>query len=155
MKDILLPVALVLIVVAAIWYYVSLGSQREASARALSASAAEAAATPPAPRKKTPPARHVPKPEPVAEAAVVNPDPVVEVVKTAAPAPKPVPIPTGTLNDVKPGMQATQVVDLLGEPKLTAVTTKKGILFETYVYAHAPGDRVWMVCLRGGRVEKR
>lgn len=83
---------------------------------------------------------------------MVNPAPVVEVVKPAAPAP--IPIPTGTLNDVKPGMQATQVVELLGEPKLTAVTTEKGILLETYVY-HEPGDRVWMGPPARRRVETR
>jgi hypothetical protein len=158
MKDTLLPVAVVIALVAGIWYYINVRAQHDAIARAFSADQGAAA---PSVKKKAPTIPHTPKPGRVAEAspgpvpvAEAEPTPKSVFIEVAKPALPPNPVPTGTLGDVKLGMDATQVVELLGEPKLTAVTTEGGILFETYVYAHAP-DRVWLIQLRAGRVEAR
>jgi hypothetical protein len=150
MKDALLPLAFVIIMGAGIWYYISVSAQRDANARALGAASAEQAA-PAVPVKKPAPAiRRVTKPEPVAEVAPPPESVPVEIAKLSR---APQPVPSGTLSDIKPGMEASQVVDLLGEPKLTTMTADRGGLLETYVYK--PGDRILMIRLRGGRVEAR
>lgn len=161
MKDTLLPVVVVIALVAGIWYYINVRAQHDASARALSAAAADQGAAVRSVKKKASTISHTPNPGSGAEAtpgpvpvAEAEPTPKSFFVEVARPAPPPNPVPTSTLGDVKLGMDATQVVELLGEPKLTAVTTEGGILFETYVYARGP-DRVWMIQLRAGRVEAR
>ena len=152
MKDILLPLVLITAAIGGTWYYVSVTTKRDANARALSSAPADPPAVT-APQKKHAPIHKAVKPEPVEEAETVAAPPRSEEIVRPVRVPKPVP--TGTLSEIKPGMMATQVVDLLGEPKLTAVTIERGTLLETYVYDREPGDGVWLIHLRGGRVDKR
>ena len=49
-------------------------------------------------------------------------------------------------------MNATRVVELLGEPDLSALTINRGKLFETYVYKEKPGRKLAFIRLEGGRV---
>lgn len=152
MKDVLLPLALITAAIGGIWYYVSVTTKRDASARAFSSAPADLPAVT-ATQKKQAPIHKAVKREPVEQAeTVAAPQRPLEI---ARPVRVPEPIPTGTLSEIKPGMRATQVVDLLGQPKLTAVTIERGTLLETYVYDREPGDGVWLIHLRGGRVDAR
>lgn len=148
MRDILLAVAFIIALVVGIWYFLSVSGTRDANANPSSGSTVTAPVPPPAVKKTPANVRRMPKLKGPAEAA-----PISTPVYVAKPAPPMTPIQTGTVSDVKTGMEASQVVELLGEPRLTALTTEKGSLVETYVYSRKPGDRVWMIRLRGGRVE--
>lgn len=154
MKDTVLPVGfIVAALVAGTWYYMSMSAQRDANARAFSVSAA-ANAAPPAVKKAPPVIRRILKPGPVPEVAS-DPNPVPVEVAKSAPEPLARRVHMGSLSDIKPGMEADTVIDLLGEPDLTAVTTDRGSLLATYVYGRDFGRRILMIHLRGGRVEFR
>jgi hypothetical protein len=150
MKDALLPIALVVALVAGLWYYFSIGSKNHTEA-AYNPLPADTRAAPPAVKKTPPTVRRAPKPEPAAaiEEPVVRPA-RLEIAKATPPVPKPVP--ASSVNAVKTGMNSSQVIDLLGEPKLTAITVDKGTLLETYIYERKPPNDVWMIYLRGGLV---
>jgi hypothetical protein len=47
------------------------------------------------------------------------------------------------------GMDTTRVVELLGEPDLTALKIDRGNLFETYVYKKKPGQDLAFIRLEG------
>ena len=53
---------------------------------------------------------------------------------------------------MNPGMEVSKVVELLGEPDLTALKIDRGNLLETYVYKKKTSQNVAFIRLEGGRV---
>ena len=147
MRDFLLPLILIVVVVAGVWIYFEASSPHAGPVVAAPVSAESVA---PAPPPKAPPPKRV-----IARSApeVVAPPPPAPVVeKPAAPPPPPPPIPTGTPQQVNPGMEVSKVVELLGQPDLTALAIRRGNLSETYIYRQRPGQNLAMIRLEGGRV---
>ncbi|SRR5579863_146157 len=146
MRDFLIPLVLILVVVAGVYIYFQATAVHGGAVVATSPASTESA-TPEPPKA----AAH-PKP---AIAKVVEqpaPTPVQVEEKPAAPPPPPKPIPTGTPDQVNPGMEATKVVELLGEPDLTALKIDRGNLLETYVYKKKTSQNVAFIRLESGRV---
>jgi hypothetical protein len=148
MRDFLLPLVLIVVVVAGVWIYFQASSPHAGPVVAAPVSAESVA---PAPPPKAPPPKRViarSVPEVVAPAA---PAPVVE--KPAAPPPPPPrPIPTGTPQEVNTGMEVSKVVELLGEPDLTALAIRRGNLSQTYIYKEKSSQNLAFIRLEGGRV---
>lgn len=146
MRDFLIPLVLILVVVAGVWIYFTQTATHGGPVVATEpVSAATAAPEPPKP---------APRPKPVIAKAVEPPAPAPVQVeeKPAAPPPPPKPVPTGTPDQVNPGMEATKVVELLGEPDLTALKINRGNLLETYVYKKKRSPDVAFIRLEDGRV---
>ena len=148
MRDFLLPLVLIVVVVAGVWIYFQASSQHAGPVVATAPIATDIA--PPPPPKVVPsPKRTIARsaPEVVAPPA---PAPVVE--KPVAPPPPPRPIPTGTPQEVNPGMEVSKVVELLGEPDLTALAIRRGNLSQTYIYKEKSSQNLAFIRLEGGRV---
>ena len=147
MRDFLLPLILIVVVVAGVWIYFEASSPHAGPVVAAPVSTESVA---PAPPPKAPPPKRV-----IARSApevVAPPAPAPVEVKPAAPPPPPRPIPTGTPQQVNPGMEVSKVVELLGEPDLTALAIRRGNLSETYIYRQRPGQSIALIRLEGARV---
>ena len=150
MRDFLLPLVLILVVVAGVWIYF----------RATATHGGPVLVNAPIPTESVAPAppKVAPHPKPAiardSARAVAPPAsaPAQVEERPASPPPPPRPIPTGTPEQVNVGMDATRVVELLGEPDLTALKIDRGNLFETYVYKKKPGQNLAFIRLEGGRV---
>jgi hypothetical protein len=142
MRDFFLPLVLILVVVAGVWIYFTETAVHGGPVVATAPGATES--VPPAPPKVAP------HPKPAIAKVVAPPAPVQE--QPATPPPPPRPIPTGTPEQVNPGMDATRVVELLGEPDLTALKIDRGNLSETYVYKKKSGQNLAFIRLEDGRV---
>ena len=153
MRDFLLPLVLILVVVAGVWVYFLVtathGGPVLANAPIPTGSVAPAppkVAPHPKPAIARDSARAVAPPAPA-------PTPVEAQVEERPASPPPLrPIPTGTPAEVNVGMDTKRVVELLGEPDLTALKIDRGNLFETYVYKKKPGQNLAFIRLEGGRV---
>ena len=149
MRDFLLPLVLIVVVVAGVWIYFQ-ASSPHAGPVVATAPISTDIAPPPPPKVAPSPKRTIARssPEVVAPAA---PAPVVE--KPAAPPPPPPrPIPTGTPQEVNTGMEVSKVVELLGEPDLTALAIRRGNLSQTYIYKEKSSQNLAFIRLEGGRV---
>jgi hypothetical protein len=149
MRDFLLPLILIVVVVAGVWIYFEVISPHAGPVVAAPV-AADTVVPPPPPKVVASPKRTIARsvPEVVAPPA---PAPV-EVKPAAPPPPPPRAIPTGTPQEVNPGMEVSKVVELLGEPDLTALAIRRGNLSETYIYRQRPGQNIAFIRLEGGRV---
>jgi hypothetical protein len=144
----LLPLVLILVVVAGVWVYFQATATHGGPVLTNAPIPTESVA--PAPPKVAP---H-PKPAIARESARVEapPAPVQVEERPATPPPPPRPIPTGTPEQVNVGMDVSKVVELLGEPDLTALKIDRGNLLETYVYKKKPGQNLAFIRLESGRV---
>jgi hypothetical protein len=82
---------------------------------------------------------------------VSQPEPVLTAHKAKVTPAPPVYNPA-KLENVKTGMAASRVTQLLGEPDLKTLTTDGGSLSETYFYAGKTYDEIGVVRLQDGRV---
>jgi hypothetical protein len=155
MKTVVLPIVLVAIAVSGGWYLWLQTTERAAGFTAPDATTTAQQSTPAAKSKAAPHRRGstaasapvLAEPQPVAS----QPEPVLEAQKTRlSPAP---PAYTATkLGDVKTGMVASRVTQLLGEPDLKTLTTNGGSLSEVYFYAGKSYEDIGVIRLRNGRV---
>jgi hypothetical protein len=151
MRDFLIPLVLIVVVVAGVWIYFQTAGAHVGPVLATAPSPADTP-TPVAPKKVEPHPKRVIAPDSSADAKIpVSAPPQVEA-KLSAPPPAPRPIPTGTVEQVNPGMEVSKVVELLGEPDLTALSIRRGSLSETYIYKKKPGQNLAFIRLEGGRV---
>jgi len=136
--------------VAGVWVYFQVTATHEGPVPANASIPTESVA--PAPPKVAP---HFAKPAiarySARTAAPPAPAPAQVEERPASPTP-PRSIPTGTPEQVNVGMDATRVVELLGQPDLRALKIDRGNLFETYVYKKNPGQNLAFIRLEGGRV---
>jgi len=151
MRDFLISLVLIVVVVAGVWIYFQTSSIHAGPVLATTTTPVEPA---PAVPKKV---EAHPKHEAARTAAIEAPSepapsPAHIEDKIAAPPPPPRPVPTGTPEQVNPGMEVTKVVELLGEPDLTALSIRRGSLSETYIYRNKPGQNLAFIRLEGGRV---
>jgi|SRR5579863_138771 len=151
MRDFLIPLVLIVVVIAGVWIYFQTSAAHAGPVIATTASPADTP-TPVAPKKAEPHPKHVIARDSSADATPSVAAPPQVEVKPAAPPPAPRPIPTGTLEQVNPGMEVSKVVELLGEPDLTALSIRRGSLSETYIYKKRPGQNLAFIRLEGGRV---
>jgi hypothetical protein len=150
-RDFLIPLVLIVVVIAGVWIYFQTTGAHVGPVLATAPSPADTP-TPVAPKKVEPHPKRVTARDTSAEATPsVSAPPLVEA-KLAAPPRAPRPIPTGTLEQVNPGMEVSKVVELLGEPDLTALSIRRGSLSETYIYKKKPGQNLAFIRLEGGRV---
>jgi hypothetical protein len=150
MRDFLIPLVLIVVVIAGVWIYFQTAGAHVGPVLATAPSPADTP-TPVAPKKVEHPKRVIAR-DSTADAKIpVSVPPQVEA-KLAAPPKAPRPIPTGTLEQVNPGMEVSKVVELLGEPDLTALSIRRGSLSETYIYKKKPGQNLAFIRLEGGRV---
>jgi hypothetical protein len=152
MRDFLIPLVLIVVVIAGVWiYFLTFGAH--AGPVLATTSSPTDTPTPVAPKKVEPHPKRVLARESSTNAtpSVLSAPPQVEA-KLAAPPKAPRPIPTGTLEQVNPGMEVSKVVELLGEPDLTALSIRRGSLSETYIYKKRPGQNLAFIRLEGGRV---
>jgi hypothetical protein len=81
------------------------------------------------------------------------PDVSANPLRPSAPIEKPIPpADSQKLKEVTPGMSAGNVVNLLGQPVLTAMTTEKGSVKEVYVYPRRSGEPFAVIRLLDGKV---
>jgi len=149
MRDFLLPLVLILVVVVGVWVYFQVTATHGGLVPANASIPTESVA--PAPPKVAP---H-PKPAIARDSARAAEPPApapAQVEERPASPPPPRSIPTGTPDQVNVGMDATRVVELLGQPDLRALKIDRGNLFETYVYKKNPGQNLAFIRLEGGRV---
>ena len=152
MRDFLIPLVLIVVVIAGVWIYFQTAGAHVGPVLATAPSPADTPA-PVAPKKVEPHPKRVTVPDSSANATPSVPAPAPQVeVKPAAPAPAPRPIPTGTVEQVNPGMEVSKVVELLGEPDLTALSIRRGSLSETYIYKKKTSQNLAFIRLEGGRV---
>ena len=150
MRDFLIPLVLIVVVIAGVWIYFQTAGAHVGPVLATAPSPADTP-TPVAPKKVEHPKRVIAR-DSTADAKIpVSAPPQLEA-KLAAPPKAPRPIPTGTLEQVNPGMEVSKVVELLGEPDLTALSIRRGSLSETYIYKKKPGQNLAFIRLEGGRV---
>ena len=150
MRDFLIPLVLIVVVIAGVWIYFQTAGAHVGPVLATAPSPADTPA-PVAPKKVEHPKRVIAR-DSTADAKIpVSAPPQLEA-KLAAPPKAPRPIPTGTLEQVNPGMEVSKVVELLGEPDLTALSIRRGSLSETYIYKKKPGQNLAFIRLEGGRV---
>jgi hypothetical protein len=151
-RDFLPPLVLILVVVAGVWIYFQATGTHFRPVLATEPNSTDSVA--PAHPKIAPHPKRAIARNSVGVAAPPAPAPAPAQVKDppASPSPPPRPIPTGTPEQVNVGMDATRVVELLGEPDLTALTIDRGNLFETYVYKEKPGRNLAFIRLEDGRV---
>jgi hypothetical protein len=154
MREFLLPAVVALAVIGGIYY----GLTHLTAARVYRAPEPATEAAPPPPASPKPEAHRprLAKPvskvdEPPAPAPAVKPAPA-QVASVAKPMDPP---PTGTPDQVKIGMDSTQVVQLLGKPDLTALSIQRGGLVETYVYKPKARETVSVIQIEDGRVVAR
>jgi hypothetical protein len=149
MRDFLLPLVLILVVVAGVWVYFQATATRGGPVVATAPISPDSVVP-------APPSKVAPNPKRVIARSstefVAPPAPAPVEYKPASPPPPPRPIPTGTPEQVNVGMDATRVVELLGEPDLTALKIDRGNLLETYVYKKKPGQNLAFIRLESGRV---
>jgi hypothetical protein len=152
MRDSLIPLVLIVVVIAGVWIYFET-SLTHAGPVATSPAPADTPA-PAAPKKVEPhPKRVIARDSSANATPSVPASPPLRVEdKPATPRPAPRPIPTGTLEQVNPGMEVSKVVELLGEPDLTALSIRRGSLSETYIYKRKLGQNLAFIRLEGGRV---
>jgi hypothetical protein len=148
MRDFLLPLILIVVVVAGVWLYFEVGSPHAGPVVAAPV-AADSVVPPSPPKVVASPKRTIARSAPE---AVEPPAPAPVVEKPAAPPPPPRPIPTGTPQEVNPGMEVSKVVELLGEPDLTALAIRRGNLSQTYIYKEKSSQNLAFIRLEGGRV---
>src|SRR5690242_9592025 len=151
MRDFLIPLVLIVVVVAGVWLYLETTASHAGAVVATVPASTDLPAPPPKlqPHPKRASAQNSAE---VAAASVPAPAPVKVEEKPAAPPPPPRPIPTGTPDQVNPGMEVSKVVELLGQPDLTALSIRRGSLSETYIYKKKPGQNLAFIRLEGGRV---
>jgi SmpA / OmlA family len=156
MKDSLLPLLFVIVAVTGVWYFwLRTSGNRVGSAPAEeTTSSAEQSIPATKAKREAHPKHSTPRaaPDDDVTASATDPDPV----KAARENPALIPVaplykPT-MLNDVKAGMTASRVVQLLGEPSLKTSTTDNGGLWESYVYSDQTHENIGVVHLRDGRV---
>jgi hypothetical protein len=154
MRDFLLPLVLIVVVVGGVWIYLQATTTH--GGPVLSTASISPDSVAPAPPKVVPsPKRTIARNSAVDAAPSVPapaPAPPQVEVKPATPPPAPRPIPTGTPEQVNPGMDVSKLVELLGEPDLTALSIRRGSLSETYIYKKKPGQDLAFIRLEGGRV---
>jgi hypothetical protein len=151
MRDFLIPLVLIVVVIAGVWIYFLTTGAHAGPVLARTASPTDTP-TPVAPKKVEPhPKRAIARETSADATPSVSAPPQVEA-KLAAPPKAPRPIPTGTLEQVNTGMEVSKVVELLGEPDLTALSIRRGSLSETYIYKKRPGQNLAFIRLEGGRV---
>jgi hypothetical protein len=152
MRDFLIPLVLIVVVVGGVWFYLETSATHAGAVVATAPSSADVPPPPP-PKVQPHPKRAIAQNSAeVAAASAPAPTPVQVEVKPAAPPPPPQPVPTGTPDQVNPGMEVSKVVELLGQPDLTALSIRRGSLSETYVYKKKPGQNLAFIRLEGGRV---
>ena len=157
MKQLLFPVLIFAALAGGAWWYISNYSYHPYGPQtaAAPAEASPAPASKPAPAKSPARIARAASEEPAASPAepAPPPAPAVAEVRNAAPAqPSPQPPPPGALDNVRPGMQEDQVVDLLGQPTLSAMTSDRGRLDETYVYPRRIPGPFALIHMSDGRV---
>jgi hypothetical protein len=156
MKDSLLPLLFVIVAVTGIWYFwLRTGGNTVRSAPAEATTSSAEQSVPAAKAKPEAHPRHsTPRPAPDDDLAAPATDP--NLVKAAPENPTPIPAAPlykpAMLNDVRAGMTASRVVQLLGEPSLKTSSTNSGGLWETYVYSDQTHESIGVVHLRNGRV---
>jgi hypothetical protein len=153
MRDFLIPLVLIVVVIAGIWIYLLASSTHAGPVAATTAAPTEAPTLPvakkAAPHPKLDVARNSATLATASEPAV----PPQRIEDKPAVRPRaPRPVPTGTPEQVNLGMDVTRVVELLGEPDLTALSIRRGSLSETYIYKKRPGQNLAFIRLEGGRV---
>ncbi len=152
MRDFLIPLVLIVVVVGGVWFYLETTASHAGAVVATAPSSADVPPPPP-PKVQPHPKRAIAQNSVESAAASVSaPAPVQVEVKPAAPPPPPQPVPTGTPDQVNPGMEVSKVVELLGQPDLTALSIRRGSLSETYVYKKKTSQNVAFIRLEGGRV---
>jgi hypothetical protein len=150
MRDFLLPLALILVVVAGIWIYFTLSTPHAGPVRAVESSPADAVVPPPSkpqPQHKRLAVSHTEAATPLP----AEPEPPKSTARRSA-SPQRVVVGSGSPEQVKVGMDAGSVVELLGTPDLTALSIDRGNLAETYIYKKKPGENLALIHLAGGRV---
>ena len=152
MKDFMLPLVLILVVVAGIWIYFTLSTPHAGPVRAVESSPTDTVVPPP-PAKPQPQRKRVSAAANYSEAVtpVAAPEPPKSADRHSA-RPQPVAVGSGSPEQVKVGMDAGSVVELLGTPDLTALSINRGNLAETYIYKKKPGENLALIHLAGGRV---
>ena len=153
----LFPILLFAAIAGAAWWYIANYSYHPYGPQTASASAEASPAPSPKPVPAKSPARVAPAAHEEPAAAPVEPapqpaPPVAEVRTVAPPQPSPQPPPPGALDNVRPGMPENQVLDLLGQPTLSAMTSDRGRLNETYVYPRKVPGPFALIHMSDGRV---
>jgi hypothetical protein len=152
MRDFLIPLVLIVVVIAGVWIYFET-SLTHAGPVATVPPATDTGVPPPPPKKVVPsPKRAIARSADLAAPPAPTLVPAQVEEKPAAPPRAPRPIPTGTVEQVNPGMEVSKVVELLGEPDLTALSIRRGSLSETYIYKRKLGQNLAFIRLEGGRV---
>ena len=151
MRDFLIPLVLIVVVIAGVWIYFET-SLTHAGPVATAPPATDTGVPPPPPKALPVPKRAIARSADLAAAPAPTLAPAQVEEKQAAPPPAPRPIPTGTLEQVNPGMEVSKVVELLGEPDLTALSIRRGSLSETYIYKKKTSQNLAFIRLESGRV---
>lgn len=151
------PIVIFAALAGVAWWYISNYSYHPYGPQSAPASAEASPAPPskPAPPKSAPRIAPAAPEKPAESPAEPAPQPapaVAEVRKAAPPEPAPQPPPPGALDNVRPGMQENQVVELLGQPTLSAMTSDRGRLAETYVYPRRIPGPFALIHMSDGRV---
>jgi cytoskeletal protein RodZ len=157
MKQLIFLVVVFVALSSVAWWYFSTYSFHPYGPQTVPASAEATPAPPSKPAPVKSPPRIAPAaPEKPAESPaepVPPPAPAVAEIRTAAPPqPSPQPPPPGALDNVRPGMPENQVVELLGQPTLSAMTSDRGRLDETYVYPRRIPGPFALIHMSDGRV---
>jgi hypothetical protein len=152
MRDFLLPLVLIVVVVGGVWIYLQATATH--GGPVLATEPVSAASVAPAPPKVEPHPKRAIARNSAGAAAPSAPAPAPAQVenKPASAPPPPRPIPTGTPEQVNVGMDVAKVVELLGEPDLTALAIRRGSLSQTYIYREKTGQALAFIRLEGGRV---
>jgi cytoskeletal protein RodZ len=154
MKNVFLPVLLVAAAVTGVWYLWMQTARTQTGFTTPDATTSEQPSTPAAKARtadlhqRSSTTRSAAATE---ESAVSQTEPVLMPHKTVA-TPAPPLYSPAKLENVKAGMAASSVTQLLGQPDLKTLTTDGGSLSETYFYAGKTYDEIGVVRLQDGRV---
>jgi hypothetical protein len=118
---------------------------------------ADTQAQPPEPAPKPSPVvlkakRIKPAPQPVVEEAALAPAPEPVVVAPAAPVVHRDPPPFPAVEQIATGVHEDSITGKYGDPQLSAVTSTRGHMVETMVYARERGRLATVIRIEDGRV---
>ena len=152
MKELLVPVFLVLAVLAGVFWWGMRGDSI-ASNRSTSEVPLAPAETKPAPVSPKPAIHQQPKavfvkPVPTA-AAEVEPMPSAATVSEPTPAPA---LPFPTVEQIASGAQEDKILQRYGDPVLSTTTSDHDHVFETLIYARDQGQLQTVIRVEDGKV---
>jgi len=146
LKDgvVLMVICLIVVGGLAVWW-------TQTSAHPVTATAPQVQEPAPAP-PPAPVVKRVSKPKPVPPPVVEEPVAVAEVIPPPAPKVQLPPPPFPAVEQIASGSHETAITSKYGDPALSAVTSSRGHMIETFVYARNRGRNATIIRLEDGRV---